>query len=234
MQNRVNGPRRTTLVSHGCTVEMVEHILAALAGMKIDNCEVHVNRAEMPGFDGSSLEFVQALQSAGRIELDATRQVIRVTQPLRVGDDASWIVAEPSDTDEFEIEYHLQYDCPAIGSQVYETKVSVENFVQNIASARTFILESEAKLLKEKGLGQRVTYSDILVFNGVGPIDNELRFVDECARHKTLDMIGDFALAGTDLIGKFTAFRSGHRLNSRMVFQVLQQTKNYQKVRISA
>ena len=223
VQNRVNGPRRTTLVANGCPVEMVEHVLSALAGMQIDNCEILVDRAEMPGCDGSSLAFVEALQSSSIVPLNAKRRLTRVESTIRVGDDDSWILAEPAYDDTFELTYHLQYDCPAIGSQSYTTSVTPQTYVQELAWARTFVLESEAEQLKNQGLGQRVTYQDVVVFGDDGPIENELRFEDECARHKMLDMIGDFSLSGRDLVGKFTASRSGHRLNSQMVFALLQQ-----------
>ena len=234
VQNRVNGPRRTTLVANGCPVEMVEHVLAALAGMQIDNCEVHIDRAEMPGCDGSSIAFVDAISQTEIVELDAVRKTIRVTDSIRVGDDKSWIQAEPVDSDQLELTYELSYDCPAIGSQTFNSIVDPHQFKHNIASARTFVLLDEATQLQKLGLGQRVTYQDVLVFDDSGPLDNELRFADECARHKLLDMMGDFALSGCDLIGKFTASRSGHRLNSQMVFALLQQIVKTHPIRISA
>ena len=234
VQNRVDGPRRTTLVAHGCPVEMVEHVLAALAGLQIDNCEVHVDRAEMPGCDGSSQAFTEALASAELITLDADRAAIRVESSIRVGDDRAWIQAEPSDTDEFELGYQLSYACPAIGSQVFQSKVNPDVFQREIAPARTFVLLEEATQLKEQGLGKRVTYQDVLVFDDHGPLENKLRFENECARHKLLDMVGDFSLSGCDLIGNFTASRSGHRLNSQMVFALLQQIVKTKPIRISA
>ncbi len=223
VQNRVNGPRRTTLVANGCPVEMVEHVLSALAGLQIDNCEVHVDRAEMPGCDGSSLAFVEALGQTTIVPLNAKRRVTRVESTIRVGDEHAWIQAEPSFDDSLELTYHLHYDCPAIGAQSYSTIVNPKNYIEDVASARTFVLEAEAKALKQQGLGQRVSYQDVVVFDDNGPVETKVRFEDECARHKILDMIGDFSLSGRDLIGKFTASRSGHRLNSQMVFALLQQ-----------
>lgn len=234
VQNRVNGPRRTTLVSGGCAVEMVEHVLAAVAGLRIDNCEIHVNRAEMPGCDGSSIAFTEALLQTKVVSLAAPRRVLQVESTVRVGDDRCWIQAEPLATDTFELIYHLSYDCPAIGSQSYHTVVTPASFIDELASARTFVLVEEAEQLQQQGLGQRVTYQDVLVFDENGPLENELRFEDECARHKMLDMIGDFSLSGADLVGKFTASRSGHRLNSQMVFALLQQFVNTKQIRMSA
>ena len=234
IQNRINGPRRTTLVAEGCPVEMVEHVLAALAGLKIDNCEIHATRAEMPGDDGSSKAFTDALSQAGRVELEAERQTIRVTSSIRVGDENTWIQADPVEQDQFELAYQLDYACPSIGTQTYQTQVTPEIFAKEIAPARTFVLLEEAQELQKKGLGQRVSFKDILVFGPDGPIDNQVRFENECARHKLLDMIGDFSLSGTDLIGKFTASKSGHRLNSQLVFALLQQIGHTNTIRKSA
>ncbi len=223
--NRVSGPRRTSLVDNDCSVEMVEHVLSALAGMKIDNCEVHVNQAEMPGLDGSSIGFVLALKSAGKVELDATREITWVTEKTRVGNEDSWIEMEPTDDQSFHLEFLLDYPSnAAIGKQNWETNLNTSEYCEQIAPARTFVLDTEAEQLRANGLGERVGYQDLLVFDQDGPIDNELRYDEECARHKILDMIGDFALIGTDIVGKFTACKSGHRLNSQVVFELLRQT----------
>ena len=223
--NRVAGPRRTTLVSNEVAVEMVEHVLSALAGMKIANCEVHVNQAEMPGLDGSSIGFVLALESAGKVELDATREITWVTHTTRVGDENSWIEIAPVENQSFELEFVLEYPSHAsIGKQHWGTKLTTADYCEQIAPARTFILDTEAEKLRANGLGARVGYQDLLVFDQHGPIDNELRYDDECARHKVLDMIGDFALIETDIVGKFTAYKSGHRLNSQVVVELLKQT----------
>ena len=222
--NRIPGPRRTTLVHNGNSVEMVEHVLAALAGLQIDNCEMHINQAEMPGMDGSSQAFVAALQSAGCVQQDARKSFLRVLKPLRLTADNAWIQAAPLNQHQLKLNYQLDYcHAPAIGTQDFSAVISPEVFVKQIASARTFLLDSEAAELKRQGVGSRVSFNEVLVFDNQGPIQNRLRFDNECARHKALDMIGDFALAGCDLIGEFTASKSGHLLNSQMVAAVLQQ-----------
>lgn len=226
--NRVKGPRRTTLVTGGTAVEMVEHVLAAMAGMQIDNCEIHVNQPEMPGCDGSSIAFVQALKRAGRIEQCSPKTVWTIRDVIRVGDEHSWIQCEPSPTGGFEMNYQLIYWQPSIGIQDYSTVVNPECFENEIAAARTFVLQSEANLLRQQGLGRHVSYEDILVFDDtVGPIGNELRHFNECARHKVLDMIGDFALIGADIEGRFTAYRSGHRLNAQMANALINHAEIY-------
>ncbi|MGD0518472.1 MAG: UDP-3-O-acyl-N-acetylglucosamine deacetylase, partial [Thermoguttaceae bacterium] len=120
------------------------------------------------------------------------------------------------------LQYELDYGSGnPIGRQSLEISLSPRFFHINLAPSRTFMMESEAKALKEQGLGQHVTYKDLLVFDGKGPINNQLRFPDECVRHKMVDMVGDLALAGCDLIGCFIAFRSGHRLNAELVQKIM-------------
>lgn len=219
---RINAPRRTTLARDEASVEMVEHILAALAGMQIDNCEVCVDAAEMPGSDGSSIEFVNAIAAAGATVQDAIRSVIEIREPTRVGNDEEWVEARPATKPGFHLKYRLDYgeDSP-IHRQTLSLKVTPETFRTELAPARTFLLQAEAEWLRAKGLGSHVTTKDLLIFGDDGPIENTLLFEDECVRHKTLDMVGDFSLAGCDFEGSFVAYRSGHRLNAELVRALL-------------
>ncbi len=222
IENRTETPLRTTLRTGNVNVEMIEHIMSALAGMQIDNCEIRVDQPEMPGMDGSSLPFVEAFQAAGIVEQDAVREQKIIRRVIRQGDEQSWIEARPCCSGKMILQYELDYGSGnPIGRQSLEISLSPRFFHMNLAPSRTFMMESEAKALKEQGLGQRVTCKDLLVFDGKGPIDNQLRFPDECVRHKMVDMVGDLALAGCDLIGRFIAFRSGHRLNAELVQKIL-------------
>lgn len=220
IENRIQSPRRTTIEKHGATVEMIEHAMAALYGLRIDNCEIAINRAEMPGFDGSCLAFLEALDRAGIETQAAPRSRIRLAESLRVGDDEKcWIQIDPAD--HLRVSYRLEYPVPAIGKQEYGCDVVPDTFRKAIAPARTFLLKHEAEWLLQQGLGQRVSYQHVLVFDEDGPIDNKLRFDDECVRHKALDVIGDFALCGHEILGHITASRTGHRLNGEMVSRLL-------------
>ena len=130
----------------------------------------------------------------------------------------------PTANESFELVYDVDYpDCPAIGKQHTRYKLDRSTYQQQIAPARTFVLEHEAELLRQQGLGQRVSYRDLLVFNNQGPIDNTLNFEDECGRHKILDMIGDLALTGYDIVGRVHGHKSGHRLNSQLAYAILHQ-----------
>ena len=216
--NRVETPRRTTLRTGGASVEMVEHIMAALGGLQVDNCEVWVDSAEMPGCDGSSLPFVEALASAGVVVQNAPRAALAVREITRLGNDESWVEARPNPLQGLSLKFHLDYgSSTAIGRQTLTLPITPDSFRRELAPARTFMLKAEADWLLAQGLGTRATFQDLLVFDGEGPIDNELRFRDECVRHKALDLVGDLALAGCDLVGHFVAYRSGHRLNADLV-----------------
>jgi UDP-3-O-acyl N-acetylglucosamine deacetylase len=214
---------------------MVEHILAALTGLEIDNCEVWVDNPEMPGCDGSSLPFVVALDEAGIEQQDAVCERLRVTDVVRVGDQRSWVEARPSTSDELIVECHIDFGSEGpIARQNLRLAVTPETFRHELSAARTFILEQEAEWLRSQGLGERVTCRDLLVFDQHGPIDNPLRFTDECVRHKTLDVVGDLALAGRDLIGHFVAHCSGHRLNAELVRELLVASAEKRNLRKTA
>jgi UDP-3-O-acyl N-acetylglucosamine deacetylase len=222
IDNRIEAPRRTTLRRHGASVEMVEHVLAALTGLRIDNCEVWVSAPELPGCDGSSLPFVEALDSAGIVDQSAPRRTVVVREATWLGSQESWIEIEPASEAGLTIEYRLDFGHHrAIGRQVISLPIAPETFRRQIAPARTFLLKDEAQWLRSQGLALRAAASDVLVFGEEGPIDNTLRFADECVRHKILDILGDFALAGCDLVGQITAHRSGHQLNAHMVRTLL-------------
>ena len=222
--NRIETPRRTTLAVIGGQVEMIEHVMAALAGLQVDNCEVWVNEPEMPGCDGSSLPFVEALDEAGIVEQDAPRPRIVVQSITRLGDDESWVEARPSSDGRMRLKFRLDYGSnTAIGRQTLEMVVTPEAFRGELAPCRTFVLREEAEWLVSRGLGTRATHKNVLVFDADGPLDNELRFRDECVRHKALDLVGDLSLAGCDLVGQFIAHRSGHRLNAELVRALLHE-----------
>ncbi len=227
VDNRVEIPRRTTLAADGATVEMVEHVMASLAGLQIDNCEVWVDRAEMPGCDGSSRPFVQALL-VHRAHCSAGLARNAWSSPARRGSattSAGWKPVRNRTGRSVSAICSTTVPASPIGRQTFELCLSPHSFCTELAAARTFILQQEAEWLRQQGLGERVTCTDLLVFDEQGPVDNTLRFADECVRHKTLDLVGDLALAGCDIQGRITAFRSGHRLNAELIQELLLQDR---------
>lgn len=215
--------RRTAIQRCGVAVEMIEHVMAALAGLQIDNCLVQLSGPEPPGCDGSSLLFAQRLCDAGIVEQDALRPCLEIEQGVCVrGGDGSQAVQGAASVDEStSYSYKLDYGPGSpIAAQNYAVRLTPETFLNEIAFARTFLLEQEAQTLKAQGYGRRTTPRDLLIFSATGPIDNELRAPDECARHKILDCIGDLALCGCDLRGVIAASRSGHQLNAEFVRRI--------------
>jgi len=235
--NRRDTNLRTTLVSSACHVEMIEHVAAALYAMDIDNCIVECDASEMPGMDGSALSFAVALELAGIRKQPASTVEVELTMPIRVGNDSQWIMAVPSSDPGLTIQYQLDYglDSP-IPASTTTCQLDRNTFPQDIAPARTFLTESEARLLQAQGVASHVTYRDLVVFGPAGPIDNSPRFADECSRHKLLDLIGDLSLCGMRVQGKIIAHRSGHILNGYLAEAVhrLQDTQKSLRKRAAA
>ncbi len=215
--NRRDTSLRTTLVRENCHVEMVEHVAAALYALEIDNCIVECDAPEMPGMDGSAVAFALALEQSGLRKQPATAIEIELTLPLRVGNENQWIMAIPSSDPGLTIQYQLDYGPgSSIPASTSTYKLERDSFSKEIAPARTFLTESEARGLQSQGIASHVTYRDLVVFGPSGPIDNSPRFKDECSRHKLLDLIGDLSLCGLRVQGKIIAHRSGHILNGHL------------------
>ena len=206
--------RRTTLGRPPAQVGLVEHVLAALAGLRIDNCQVELNAPEPPGLDGSARAYVDALLAAGTQLQPARRPVYAVEETIVAATAGASLALHPPIDDGLTVSYFLDYGARSpIGRQVHTAVVTPGAFAEDIAPCRTFILESEAEELRRQGLGLRTTPADLLVFGPRGPVGNRLRYANEPARHKVLDMVGDLSLLGVDLCGHVTACRSGHPLN---------------------
>jgi UDP-3-O-acyl N-acetylglucosamine deacetylase len=209
--------RRTTLGGPTTGITLVEHALAALAGLRIDNCRIEVHGPELPGLDGSAGGFVTALQSAGIVEQSASRPIVAPTDPLTLREaDATitWHPPAPGAGIALIVSYMVNYGPRSpIAPQRFTCRVTPATFCREIASCRTFLLETEALELRNQGIGRHLSSGDLLVFGPRGPIDTSMRFADEPARHKVLDVLGDLALCGCDLAGHVVAYRSGHALN---------------------
>jgi UDP-3-O-acyl N-acetylglucosamine deacetylase len=209
--------RRTTLGQPPVSVSLVEHVMAALAGLRIDNCFVEVNAPEPPGLDGSARGFVDVLHGAGLRLLPASRSVWTVEAPLVLSHGGATLALHPAD-EGLRVSYLLDYGASSpLGRQSYTLTVTPETFANDVADCRTFLLEAEAAELRQQGLGARTSVRDLLVFGKAGPIGNRLRHANEPARHKVLDLVGDLALLGQDVCGHVVAYRSGHPLNVELV-----------------
>lgn len=220
----VTRQRRTAISNGDASVELVEHIMAALAGLRIDNCIVELNAPEAPGGDGSSLLFVDALVKAGTCPQRAMKPRIEVTATCEVLGEKPGMRIEASPHAGLSITYQLDYGPNSpIPQQSATFEITPEVFLNQIASARTFVLEAEVNALRAQGYGSRTTEKDLLIFGKDGPIGNAVRFENECARHKLLDCLGDFALCGCDLTGRFVAQQTGHNHNHAIIREVLKR-----------
>jgi UDP-3-O-[3-hydroxymyristoyl] N-acetylglucosamine deacetylase/3-hydroxyacyl-[acyl-carrier-protein] dehydratase len=225
VQNVLKRPRRTCLRNGSLLVETVEHCMAALSGMGVDNAIVKVaggNVGELPAGDGSAKPFVDAIRDAGVKEQDADLDPLIITKPVQVSLGDATLAALPGPTDNLEIIYEFEAG-PPIGRQVFSFRLGDDDFVEQLAPARTFVFESEANELRARGLGKHLTTKDLLVISPTGPIDNTFRWADECVRHKILDMIGDLYLVGRPIRGRLVAHKSGHELNHQLARRLVQQ-----------
>ena len=210
--------RRTALKKGSVAVETPEHCMAAISALGIDNIIVEIDGLELPGFDGSSDEYVKALKKAGIVEQQsAKRKELIITEAVSVIDGDMSIYALPYGTDSLNITYDLDYtEHTGIGRQIYSCKLTTEHFETQLATSRTFCLEAEARQMQAHGVGTHLTPKDILVINSDGPIKNSFRFPNECVRHKIVDLIGDLALVGRPIIGRIVAYKSGHAINQKL------------------
>ena len=218
---RIAKSRRTALRGpSGAEVEMTEHVLAALAGLGIDNCLIEIAGRELPALDGSALPIVEAILQAGVEELAAPRRTLAVAAATCVRMDAADLAAYPGFPGTLTLDYELVADeLPGVGRQRLAVRLDPELFALEIAPARTFVAEVEVAALRAQGIGLAMAPRDnLLMFGGAGrPVDTELRFRDECVRHKLLDLIGDLALLDRPLSGRIVARRSGHAANAALV-----------------
>ena len=215
-------PLRTILVRDEARFEMVEHLLAALTALRIDNARVEIDACELPGLDGSSLAYVEALSESGLILQGSPVHPLVIDATYRVGNGTAWVQAAPPTGEVSRYEYRLSYDDDTpIPPQVFSVDNRPSAFIRGVAPARTFVTAAQADAIQSKGLALHVGPDDLVIIEPDGsPRGGPMRFVNECARHKTLDLIGDLALCGHSLLGDFTSFRGGHVLNGRMAKQL--------------
>ncbi len=213
--------RRTALKKGSVSVETIEHCLAAVYALQIDNLIIEVDAQELPNPDSSSAEYYKLLSKSGIVEQNQARREITITEPVSVTESDAGIYALPHSDEVLNVTYDLDYGGhTGIGRQVFSCRVTSESFERNLASARTFLLEAEAKQFQARGIGKHLTPRDILVINSDGPIKNSYRFPNECVRHKIVDLIGDISLAGIYIKGRIAAFKSGHALNQRLARKI--------------
>ena len=228
--------RETTLCTclindDGARISTVEHLMAALAGMGIDNAIIEVDAPEIPIMDGSSSPFVFLLQQAGIEEQTLAKQFIRIKKPVRVEDGDKW--AEFSPHDGFRIDFAIDFDHPAITSdnQHRQLDMSSCHFVNDISRARTFGFMRDIEYLQANNLALGGNFDNAIVLDEFKILNDEgLRYDDEFVKHKILDAIGDLYMGGHSIVGQFKAYKSGHALNNMLIRELLLQTEAWELV----
>jgi len=224
IDNVARRARRSSLMNGEVTVETVEHVLAAVYGLGIDNLTIEVSAPEIPAPSASSLPFVQALQKADTIEQDTEQKIYVIDEPAAVSEGDAMLAALPGPTDCLDILFDMDYsNMPSVGRQVLGFRLGKDDLAREIAPARTFLMEDEAREFQARGMGKHLTPQDLLVMTPSGPLDNELQRPDENVRHKICDLIGDLALFARRLCGRIVAYKSGHSLNHSLVRKLTEQ-----------
>ena len=211
----VDGHFATTVGAYGVRVRTIEHLMAAAAGLGLDNLLVDVSGGELPGLDGSAKEFVELLESAGRVTLPARRHPIRIESPIRVEDGTRWLQIVPSDA--FRVSYTLDHEHQAIGLQVVSVEITPKTFAEDIAPARTYGFLKDVGAMRQRGLARGGSLDNTIVVGKRAVLNESLRYPDEFVRHKVLDLIGDLFLLGRPILGHVVARNGGHALNHQLV-----------------
>ena len=216
----------TTLQSGDFQVQTVEHILSALAGLEIDNAYVEVQGNEIPAADGSATPFVEMLDNCAPIPQEESRSYIKIVQPIQVEDGQKSITVRPSALPH--ISYFIDFPHPLIQQQHYQHSCTPQEFTKNIAAARTFAFRQEVEFLWSRGLGLGGSLNNTVVFSESGLVnEDDLRFQNECVRHKVLDLIGDLSLIGFPIIGHFEAKLTGHFLHTQLIQAILDNPEKW-------
>lgn len=225
----VGATRLCTVISddNGASVATIEHLMAALAGLGIDNVTVEIDGPEMPILDGSSAPFVEAIDQVGIVEQAARRRFIKILKPVRVDDGASFAEFRPLEKG-FRLEVEIDFPTPLIGRQRRVTTLTPETFRRDIARARTFGFLRDVEMAWKNNFALGASLDNTVVIGDDRIVNPEgLRFADEFVRHKTLDAIGDLSLAGAPIQGLFRSYRPGHTINAMVLARLLEDRSAY-------
>jgi UDP-3-O-[3-hydroxymyristoyl] N-acetylglucosamine deacetylase len=212
----------TTLQRDGIRISTIEHLMSAFAGLGIDNAYVELTAAEVPIMDGSAGPFVFLIQSAGINEQPAAKQFIRIKKRVRLEDGDKWAALEPFEG--FKVTFAIEFDHPLFSTvpQVACMDFSTTSFVKEVSRARTFGFMRDIESLRQAGLAQGGGFDNAIVLDNYRVMNEDgLRYEDEFVKHKILDAVGDLYLLGHPLVGSFTAHKSGHFLNNRLLRQLV-------------
>ncbi len=227
--NVVSTRLSTTVGKDGVVIATIEHLMAALSVCGIDNVYVDINGPEVPIMDGSAAPFIQWIENAGIKTLNRARRYLVVKKPVTITDGDKKVSIIPSRF--FKVSFDMRFNHPVVNNQYKSVKVNKVTFSEELAPARTFGFLAEFETLKANGLARGASLDNAVAIGADGILNEEgLRFPDEFVRHKILDAIGDFSLAGYHILGHVKAYKSGHDLNHRLVKELLSDPEAWDMV----
>jgi UDP-3-O-[3-hydroxymyristoyl] N-acetylglucosamine deacetylase len=211
----------------GASVSTVEHLLAALSGLRVDNVLIEIDGPETPIMDGSAAVFVSAIDSVGTAQQSRPRRHLKIVEPLRVDCDGAFAEFLPAERG-FRLDVEIEFESPVIGRQRRVFDLEPASFRREIARARTFGFVSDVKRLWEAGYARGSSLENSVAIDGDAILNPEgLRYTDEFVRHKALDAVGDLSLVGAPIIGQYRTYRPGHSLNAMALEALLARSSAY-------
>jgi len=216
----------TTLSQNNASVKTVEHLLAAFAGLNIDNVYIEIDSDEVPIMDGSARPFVKLIADACIVNQEMAQPALKVIKPIFVREGNKQLAIWPAETTS--ISYFIDFNHPLLKEQSLQYQPTEETFLREVSEARTFGFMSDVKTLQANGLARGASLENAVALGEDSVLNKDgLRFRDEFVRHKILDLIGDLSLAGMPIIGHIVAHKSGHGLNTQMVSKLLSSPQNW-------
>jgi UDP-3-O-[3-hydroxymyristoyl] N-acetylglucosamine deacetylase len=220
----------TSLMKKGVLISTTEHLLSALVGMRIDNAIIELDNLELPILDGSARPFVELIRKAGIRKQRRPRSYVRILRALEVHDGNKFIGIYPAEN--YTVSYTINFPHPMIGREAFTLELTNGEYVASIAPARTFGFLHEAEALRQQGLIRGASSENALVLTRDGLMNPPLRYPDEFVRHKILDLIGDLALIGKQVLGNVVADRAGHAMHTALVSRLLRDRTLWEETTI--
>jgi len=221
----------TSLMKKGVLISTTEHILSAIIGTGIDNAIIELDNLELPILDGSAKPFVDMIQKAGVRKQRKARKYLKIRRELELREGNKIIAVYPSDS--YSVSYSINFPHPLIGKETFQVELTNGSYVRHVAAARTFGSREDEQAMRNMGLIRGASRENCIVLTRDGVENGPLRYRDEFVRHKVLDLVGDLALLGKQVLGKIVADRAGHAMHTALVSRILRDKSMWEEVTVS-
>lgn len=218
----------TSLMKKGVLISTTEHALSAIIGLGIDNAIIELDNLELPILDGSAKPFVDMIQKAGIRKQRRPRKYLKIRRELEVREGNKFIAVYPSNS--YSVSYSINFPHPLIGKETFEVKLTNGSYLKQIAAARTFGSREDEQAMRNMGLIRGASSENCIVLTRDGVENGPLRYSDEFVRHKILDLVGDLALLGKQVLGRIVADRAGHAMHTALVSRILRDKSMWEEV----